>query len=344
MSTNPSSNQAASSSQAPALYPHPKLAFDPSTLPVGQLESLRFKANQLVESIQSLTATLALGLPTPNGFNPNMLPPWPDILAKYSLLVSQTHTLSQSLNITFNQPAPMQPASILRPKIIPVNPFQKIVLHPGKPLEEEHIGATLLPLLRTKPDAPEDELENLLVARLRRSQAFASSNQPRRAGFGLGAGIGGADSSLQHEETLRKCSAMRQEHDARADRAARAVSMLREKFDTKARVEIEFPPTPPLVPLIPQEEVAMLDDPGIEDPLGAHPGGDGGDETDGMEEDVDPENMSGTESSDDPDALDDMIEEMQGEAMRANSDEDLFGPGTPASAPGTPAPGTPGPS
>ncbi len=85
----------------------PQLAIDPAALPVGQLESMRFKANQLVDSIQNLHNSLAFGLQTPAGINPNMLPPWPDILAKYSLLVSQTHTLSQSLTATLAQPAPV---------------------------------------------------------------------------------------------------------------------------------------------------------------------------------------------------------------------------------------------
>ena len=61
-----------------------------SALPVAQLESLRFKANQIIESIQALQWQL-------EGGGRNVMPPWPDILAKYNLLLSQTHNLSTTL-------------------------------------------------------------------------------------------------------------------------------------------------------------------------------------------------------------------------------------------------------
>lgn len=46
-------------------------------------------------------------------------------------------------------------------------------------------------------------------------------------------------SKSSHEDVLRECNQMKLEHDDRADRAVRAVTMLREKFDWKVRVEVE---------------------------------------------------------------------------------------------------------
>ena len=59
-------------------------------LPVAPLESLKYRATQIMESIAALQF-----LVDDNG-QPAM-PSWPDILARYNLLLSQTHSLSVSL-------------------------------------------------------------------------------------------------------------------------------------------------------------------------------------------------------------------------------------------------------
>jgi hypothetical protein len=41
------------------------------------------------------------------------------------------------------------------------------------------------------------------------------------------------------EDVLRECIEIREDHDRRVDRAVRAVTMLRERFDWKQRVEVE---------------------------------------------------------------------------------------------------------
>ncbi|TFY78185.1 hypothetical protein EWM64_g5827, partial [Hericium alpestre] len=80
-----------SQQQSPVSAELPKLP-PPGPLPVPHLESLKFKATQLMEAINSLAYMLqvdvAPGMP---------LPPWPDIMNKYSILLSQTHTFSVAL-------------------------------------------------------------------------------------------------------------------------------------------------------------------------------------------------------------------------------------------------------
>jgi len=62
-----------------------------------------------------------------------------------------------------------------------------------------------------------------------------------------------------HEDVIRECDQIKLEHDERVDRAVRAVTMLREKFDWKTRVEVE------------QEEPEELDwDPRIKQQTLAH--------------------------------------------------------------------------
>src|SRR6267154_5260085 len=59
-------------------------------LPIAQLELLKFKANQIIDSIQALQRTIDVG-------GQNVMPAWPDILSKYNVILSQTHSFSQSL-------------------------------------------------------------------------------------------------------------------------------------------------------------------------------------------------------------------------------------------------------
>lgn len=224
----------------------PRLEFDPNSLPLGQLESLRFKAIQIIESIQNLQRTIEFGVQTNAGFIPNALPPWPDILPKYSLLVSQTHTLSNSLSASFSQAAQSNPLPGARPKQQPSNPFEKLALHPAISLPEAQFDNDLIPLLRSQQTVSVLNNESSLVARIQESikELNAANGMPRLLQSQQGSG------QPDHERTSQACDTIRSAHDARVDRARRAVTLLRDKYDWRARVEITFPVTPP--PEIPQ--------------------------------------------------------------------------------------------
>jgi hypothetical protein len=43
----------------------------------------------------------------------------------------------------------------------------------------------------------------------------------------------------EYEDVLQECIKIREDHDRRVDRAVRALTMLRERFDWKQRVEVE---------------------------------------------------------------------------------------------------------
>ena len=114
----------------PEAGPSTGLPFDLQNLPVGQLESLRFKANQIIESIQLLQRTVEMG-------GQNVMPAWPDILSKYNILLSQSHNLSMSL-----LGAHQASTATLG------NPYEKIALHPRVPLTDAQLDNELIPLLR----------------------------------------------------------------------------------------------------------------------------------------------------------------------------------------------------
>jgi len=224
--------------------PLPRLELDPSTLPLGQLESLRFKINQIIDSIQNLQRTIEFGMQTSSGFIPNALPPWPDILAKYNLLVSQTHTLSNSLSATFSQSAQSNSALSLpgtRPKPQPSNPFEKLALHPSTILPEAQFENDLIPLLRNQQTVSVLNHESTLVARLQ--DAIKELNAVN--GMSRLVQTQQTPGQPDHERTIQACETIRSAHDSRVDRARRAVTLLRDKYDWRARVEITFPVTPP---------------------------------------------------------------------------------------------------
>ncbi|TFY52623.1 hypothetical protein EVG20_g10476 [Dentipellis fragilis] len=49
----------------------------------------------------------------------------------------------------------------------------------------------------------------------------------------------GSKRKVEYEDVMRECENIRDEHDRRVDRAVRAVGMLREKYEWRARVEVE---------------------------------------------------------------------------------------------------------
>ncbi|KAI0051531.1 hypothetical protein FA95DRAFT_234971 [Auriscalpium vulgare] len=174
----------ASSMPSTALLPQP-------VLPLAQLESLKFKAIQLIDSLTSLQALLQYG-------HTAAMPPWPDILAKYAVLVSQTHVFASSLS-----------------------PVAGLSLHPRVGLSEVLFDGEVIPLLRNQQTMDVLRAETLAVRRL-----------AAHIGIDL-------DSQQEHARVLNACSQIRQEHDARTDRAKRAVALLREKYDWKVRVSVE---------------------------------------------------------------------------------------------------------
>lgn len=199
---------------------NPQLPFDPSSLPIAQLESLKLKANQMVESIQSLQRTLDLG---------GYVPAWPDILSKYTILLSQSHNLSNSLL------GPVLAAS--SGSATSGNPYEKLALHPSAPMTDFQLDNELIPLLRNQQTTDvlklEDDIVRHLAEHMETKGSLGVMNQTGRTpGQFLGR-------RTEYEDVLHECDQIRVEHDERVDRAVRAVAMLREKYDWKARVEVD---------------------------------------------------------------------------------------------------------
>jgi hypothetical protein len=202
---------------------------EPANLPVSQLESLRFKVNQTIESIQGLQWILEA-----NGLN--VMPSWPIILSKYNILLSQTHSLSNTLASTFTKSN--------------ANIFENLALHPTVGMTDVQFDNGLIPFLRNLQTTEVLRMENETVRRM-------SEHMPGTKGS-LGVLTGTSKSS--YEDVLRECDQIKVEHDERVDRAVRAVTMLREKFDWKTRVEVE------------QEEPEELDwDPRVQQQTVARP-------------------------------------------------------------------------
>ncbi|KIK57449.1 hypothetical protein GYMLUDRAFT_263188 [Collybiopsis luxurians FD-317 M1] len=229
--------------------PPTEFAFDPSSLPVAQLESLRFKANQIIESIKALQMII--------DYHPTAISSWPDILSKYNLLLSQTHNFSSSLT------APL-PSSAGTNGTIRVNgagpssssPFEKIALHPRVPVTDTQLDTEIIPLLRNQQTTDVLNMENETVRRL-------SEHMVTRGSVGVLSGVPipppppqlrssnsntfGSTFSAPHlahrkpeyEDILQECEHIRTDHDRRADRAVRAVMLLRDKFEWKPRVAVE---------------------------------------------------------------------------------------------------------
>ncbi|KAJ6504165.1 hypothetical protein C8R47DRAFT_179626 [Mycena vitilis] len=202
-----------------------------SALPVEQLESLRFKANQIIESIYGLQRTIEAG-------NTNWMPPWPDILSKYNMLLSQTHNFATALAA----PAAAQLAfsssgvpSLSRPT---GNPYAALAIHPSKAMTDAQLDTEAIPLLRNQQTTDVLRMENDTVRRL-------ASHMATRGALGvLGVAVpppslGGAPRKPEHEDVIAECDAIRAAHDQRVERAVRAVAMLRDKFELRQRVEVE---------------------------------------------------------------------------------------------------------
>jgi hypothetical protein len=249
-----------------------------SQLPMPQLESLKFKANQIIDSIQALQRTIQAG-------NQAAMPAWPDILSKYNLLLSQTHSFSTSL---MGNPS-LQSAAAGR-----VNPFEKIALHPNVGMTDAQLDGEVIPLLRNQQTLDVLRMENDTVRRLSEHMVTKGSigvlngvGPPARdmttSGYGFGTGMGAGKKKVEYEDVLEECEEIRSAHDRRVERAVRAVTMLRDKFEWKQRVEVEVE-EPEELEWDPRHRVRPVDiDNGGEDMEGDHGEDRDGDGDIGME-------------------------------------------------------------
>ncbi|KAF9259267.1 hypothetical protein L218DRAFT_804570, partial [Marasmius fiardii PR-910] len=190
------------------------------TLPLAQLESLKFKANQIIESIQSLQRTIDV--------HPAMMYAWPDLLSKYNVLLSQTHNLSTSLSSALPgiQQQPQTAANSGKPtNAHDSSPYEKIALHPQVPMTDARLDGEMIPLLRNQQTIDVLNMENETVRRL-------SEHMMTRGSLGK--------KKPEYEDVLAECAEIRGDHDRRAERAIRAVALLRDKFDWKPRVAVEL--------------------------------------------------------------------------------------------------------
>src|SRR5712671_1570505 len=171
----------------PTLPPPANLGGPPPD--IASLESIKSRVNQLIESIQTLASLLEIYHPPP---------PWPDLLAKYAVVMAQTHNLSRAL------------ASSALPST---------ALHPRLPLSDAPLDSALIPLLRNQQTTDVLRAESTSVRRLSAALKLPE-DPPPPAVLDIVAEVVAA-------------------HDARADRAQRAVAMLREKYDWRVRVAVD---------------------------------------------------------------------------------------------------------
>lgn len=195
-------------------------------LPIAQLESLRLRATQIIDSIHALQRTIEAG------GHPSAMPAWPDILSKYSILLSQTHNFSNALL------QPFQTAAVNTSRSKQPNVYEMIALHPRRGMTDAQLDGEVAPLFRNQQTMEVLRMENDTVRRL-------AEQMGTRGSLGvLGmvtapAPPGMASRKPEHEDVLRECIEIREAHDRSVDRAVRAVTMLRERFDWKQRVEVE---------------------------------------------------------------------------------------------------------
>jgi len=198
-----------------------------SPLPISQLESLKFKANQIIDSIIALQRTIEAG------GHPSAMHAWPDILSKYNILLSQTHNFSNALV----QPFPTSSSSSKAPA---QNIFERIALHPRTGMTDVQLDGDVIPLLRNQQTTNVLRTENDTVRRLAEHMSTrgslgvlgVASSPSHHNGFGV-------PRKPEYEDVINECAEIRGAHDRRVERAVRAVMMLREKFDWKQRVEVE---------------------------------------------------------------------------------------------------------
>lgn len=177
----------------------------PPTLPASlggpppdtaSLESLKFRVTQLIDSIQTLAWQL-------EAFHPP--PPWPDLLAKYAVVMAQTHNLSRALASSSSGSGS--------------GALANTALHPRTPLPDAALDGTLIPLLRNQQTTDVLRAESASVRRLSAALGLPEDPPPQAVLDAVADAVAA--------------------HDARAERAQRAVAMLREKYDWRVRVAVD---------------------------------------------------------------------------------------------------------
>lgn len=203
---------------------NPQFAFDSKSLPIAQLELLKFKANQIIESIQTLQRTIDVG-------GQNAMPAWPDILSKYNVILSQTHSFSQSLSSPQVQSQIGQAQARLGSSV-----YEKIALHPSIGMTDAQLDNDLIPLLRNQQTTDVLNMETATVRRLAECMVTRGAIATNSVQTNHPLATSGR---VTHEDVLHECEEIRNAHDHRVERAVRAVMMLRDKFEWKQRVEVE---------------------------------------------------------------------------------------------------------
>lgn len=204
----------------------------PASLPVAQLESLKFKSTQIIESLNALAWTIKNG-------DMAAMPPWPDILSKYNILLSQTLNFYNALLAT----QAVRPTYIGGPTT-QYNIYERLALHPLAGMAEPELDNEAAPLLRTQQTPEVLKMENDSVRRLSEHMTTRGSlgvmgAPPSTSAPTNGFGYHTQPKKPEYEDVLRECAEIREAHDHRVDRAVRAVTMLREKFEWKQRVQVE---------------------------------------------------------------------------------------------------------
>ncbi|KAF8066766.1 hypothetical protein FPV67DRAFT_1370634, partial [Lyophyllum atratum] len=253
-----------------------------SGLPISQLESLKFKSSQIIDSILSLQRTIEAG-------HMAAMPAWPDILSKYNILLSQTHSFSMGLTGTLSAAAASTSAQLAaRGGTAPPagNLLERVALHPTAPMPDTQLDTEVIPLLRNQQTTDVLRDENETVRRLAEHMTTRGSlgvlgapPAQQQPPFGMG-----AKKPVEYADVLRECDEIRDAHDRRVDRAVRAVLMLREKYEWRARVEVEVEEPEELEwdPRVHQQDIGMGEDMGDEN--GDDENGGGDDEDDAMRE------------------------------------------------------------
>jgi Mediator of RNA polymerase II transcription complex subunit 8 len=126
-------------------------------------------------------------------------PPWPDLLVKYAVVMAQTHNLSRILASS--------------------STLASTALHPRAPLSDASLDGSLIPLLRNQQTTDVLRAESASVKRLSIALKLPEDPPPQLV--------------------LDTVSEVVAAHDARAERAQRAVAMLREKYDWHVRVAVD---------------------------------------------------------------------------------------------------------
>jgi hypothetical protein len=134
---------------------------EPFALPIHQLEGLRFKANHISESITSLMHQISPVPPDHPHFHLTPLPPWPELLSKYNVLVSQAHSFSMSLEA-------------MQSKLMktPTRPDVLVDMQPFREFVEPMINPQPAPSVFTR----EEETVRRLAERMRTKGAIATAS------------------------------------------------------------------------------------------------------------------------------------------------------------------------